>query len=71
MGGERMNEKLLRVSEAAEWLDLSEYQVLAYARAGIIPHVRLGRQVRFDPAALEEFINNGGKSYPGGWKREA
>jgi excisionase family DNA binding protein len=71
MGGERMNEKLLRVNEAAEWLDLSEYQVLAYAREGILPHVRLGRQIRFAPAALEEFINNGGKSYPGGWKREA
>lgn len=66
-----MDNKLLRVTEAAEWLDLSEYQVLAYAREGIIPSVRLGRQVRFAKSALEEFIAKGGKSYPGGWKREA
>ena len=66
-----MDNKLLRVTEAAEWLDLSEYQVLAYAREGIIPSVRLGRQVKFDKAALEDFIAKGGKAYPGGWKREA
>lgn len=66
-----MAEKLLRVTEAAEWLDLSEYQVLAYARGGIIPSVRLGRQVRFATSALEDFIAKGGKAYPGGWKREA
>ena len=66
-----MQEKLLKVSEAAKWLDLSEYQVLAYAREGILPSVRLGRQVRFATSALEKFISEGGKAYPGGWKREA
>jgi len=64
-----LDNKLLRVTEAAEWLDLSEYQVLAYAREGIIPSVRLGRQVRFSPSALDEFIATGGKSYPGGWRK--
>ena len=64
-----MDNKLLRVSEAAELLDLSEYQVLNYAREGILPHVRLGRLVKFCPAALDEFIATGGKSYPGGWRK--
>jgi len=64
-------EKLLKVAEAAEWLDLSEYQILAYAREGILPSVRLGRQVRFSSDALDEFIVSGGKSYPGGWRRKA
>lgn len=66
-----MTTKLLRVAEAASILDLSDYQVLAYAREGILPHVRLGRQIRFSPAALDEFIATGGRGYKGGWKREA
>ena len=66
-----MTTKLLRVGDTAKMLDLSEYQVLAYAREGIIPSVRLGRQIRFSLAALDEFIATGGKGYKGGWKREA
>lgn len=66
-----MTEKLLKVAEAAGFLDLSEYQVLLYAREGILPSVRLGRQVRFSKAVLDEFIANGGRAYAGGWKKEA
>jgi excisionase family DNA binding protein len=30
-------------------------------RLRLIPHVRLGKQVRFDQAAVEEFIRTGGQ----------
>jgi hypothetical protein len=40
-------------------------------RRGILPGVRLGRQVRIDPEALAAFIETGGKALPGGWRREA
>jgi excisionase family DNA binding protein len=69
-GGEKMANQLLKVAEAAEYLNLSEYQTLSYAREGIIPSVRCGRLVRFSPAALNEFIESGGKSYEGGWRRK-
>lgn len=63
--------KLLRVDEVAARLDLSEPRVYALARQGILPSVRLGRQLRFSPEVLEEFIRSGGKALPGGWQREA
>ena len=76
MTEEKVNEtsqdlqKLLRVPEVAEILDISEDRVYDLARQGIIPVVRLGRVIRVDRAALQEFIKKGGKALPGGWKRE-
>lgn len=66
-----MNGKLLRVHEVAEMLTLSEERVYTLTREGILPSVRLGRQLRWDAVALRAFINNGGKGFAGGWKREA
>ncbi len=65
--------KLLKVEEVAEMLDCSEYRVYTLAREGIIPSVRLGRQLRFSADALNEFIATGGKGFdgPGGWRKEA
>jgi excisionase family DNA binding protein len=62
--------KLLRIQSVAKILDVSEDRVYALAREGILPHVRLGRQVRVDSQTLEEFIRKGGKALPGGWRRE-
>ena len=64
-------EKLLRVKEVAEILGVSEDRVYSMARERILPCVNLGRQLRFSPRALDEFIQNGGKCLPGGWRREA
>jgi len=63
--------RLLRVPEVARILDTSEQRVYEMARAGILPTVRLGRQIRIDKEALEQFIQDGGQALPGGWKREA
>jgi len=62
---------LLTVSQAAELLNVSEMRVYTLAREDLIPCVRLGRQVRFSPSALEAFIESGGRPLPGGWRREA
>jgi len=66
-----MGKKLLRIPTVAKILDVSEDRVYSLAREGVLPHVRLGRQIRVDSDALEEFINSGGKALPGGWRREA
>lgn len=66
-----MSGKLLRVDEVAEMLVLSQGRVYSLTREGILPSVRLGRQLRWDLRALERFIASGGKGFEGGWKREA
>ena len=38
----------------------SKYRVYDYARRGIIPCVRIGRLIRFDPRAIDELKRSGG-----------
>ncbi|MEX0979997.1 MAG: helix-turn-helix domain-containing protein [Gemmatimonadota bacterium] len=45
---------------AAERLGVRLHRVYALVRENRIPSVRIGRQVRIDPAALEEWIASGG-----------
>jgi excisionase family DNA binding protein len=47
-----MTEPLLDAKQAGELLNVPKTWVLAEARAGRIPHVRLGRYVRFEEHAL-------------------
>ncbi len=61
---------LLRSGEAAKMLDITEYQLYAKTREGIIPSVRIGRMLRWSDDALNEFVMSGGKGYPGdGWRK--
>jgi excisionase family DNA binding protein len=46
---------LLNAEQAAALLSVPKSWVLAQAREDKIPHVRLGRYVRFDANALEEW----------------
>jgi excisionase family DNA binding protein len=65
-------DKLLTPREAAAVLQVSRYRIYELARLGVLPGViRLGRQLRIDPRKLDLFIDEGGKSLPGGWRREA
>jgi excisionase family DNA binding protein len=48
-----------------EFLGLrSEQRVYECARLGLIPSVRIGRQVRFDEDALREWVQRGGNAKP-------
>lgn len=49
---------LLNSDQAAELLNVPKSWIMAQARAGAIPHVRLGRYVRFDPDQLERWWRN-------------
>ena len=62
--------RLLKAKTIAEVLDVSEARAYELMREELIPTVRLGRQVRVSADALKEFIANGGRSLPGGWRRE-
>ncbi len=47
---------LLRPHEAAEALSISERKLWEMTKAGEIPAIRIGRNVRYDVNALREWI---------------
>ena len=47
---------LIKAPEAAKVLALSERTLWTLANTGEIPHVRVGRAVRYDPADLRSWI---------------
>lgn len=57
-------EQLLRVSQVAEWLDLSQDRVYSLIREGYIPAVKLNRTIRVSREAMEQFIDGGGRAFP-------
>jgi excisionase family DNA binding protein len=67
----RYLKKLLNLQQLAEILGVTYARACELAREGVLPVVRLGRQVRVDPDALASFIADGGKALPGGWRRTA
>ena len=49
---------------------ISRQRVYEMCAQGLIPHVRIGRRIYFDPAALEKWLEQGGSSFAGGWRRQ-
>lgn len=62
---------LITVQEAATRLNLDANSVYRLSREQILPCVRIGRTIRFDPDVLEEWIRSGGKSWSNGWKKRS
>ncbi len=60
---------LLTLAQTALALNVSYARAAELARLGVLPVVRLGRQIRVDPTAIDELIKSGGKALPGGWRR--
>jgi excisionase family DNA binding protein len=58
--------QLVRAREVAKALALSERSVLRLAAQGDLPHVRVGRSVRFDPAAVEAWLRGHSNGDGGG-----
>ncbi|MFL6213322.1 MAG: helix-turn-helix domain-containing protein [Blastocatellia bacterium] len=53
--------KLLTAKAIAEAWGLPLPRIYELARTGVIPSVRIGRQVRFPEDALRDWIRSGGK----------
>jgi hypothetical protein len=66
-----MSKNLLTLRQLEEITQLPDSRLCDLARQGILPVVRFGRQIQIDPDAFEEFKRSGGKSLPGGWRRDA
>jgi excisionase family DNA binding protein len=64
--------RLLTIRQAARLMGVSRLRGYALVRDKILPpgvYVRLGRQVRIDRVALEQFLAKGGAALSGGWRR--
>jgi len=62
--------KLVNADAVAECLGVSRARVFELVRLKLLPCIRLGRQLRFDPMVIDAWIASGGKALPGGWRRE-
>ena len=45
-------------------------QLASLVKYGVLRCVRVGRRVMYDREVLEDFIAQGGKGLPGGWRRK-
>lgn len=63
--------QLLTLKQVAEALNIGYFRASELTRRGILPAVRIGRQVRVRPDVLEQFIESGGRPLAGGWRRKA
>ena len=62
-------ERLLTAEQVSVLLQVPRARVYELAREGLIPAVRLGRQIRVSASALDDWIADGGRALPDGWRR--
>jgi excisionase family DNA binding protein len=63
--------RLLTMKDVAQRLGISLQRTYEMGRLGLLPIVRLGRQLRVEEGRLTSWIQNGGRGLPGGWKRNS
>jgi excisionase family DNA binding protein len=56
---------LVNTAKAARELGVSVQHLRRLVREGLVPAIRLGASVRFDPTALQKWVMQGGKVWPG------
>lgn len=63
--------KLLTMADVATVLNVTVARAYELARTGLLPTVKLGRQVRVDETRLRDWIAAGGAALPGNWRMKA
>ena len=51
--------RLMTVRELSQETGIARYRLYELSRAGKIPHIRLGRAVRYDPGAVKSWLSSG------------
>jgi excisionase family DNA binding protein len=65
---------LIRPDELAKGLKVAQGTVYAWVERGLIPHIRLEKCIRFDPAEIREWLEKkrkAAKKNPGGGTPQA
>jgi excisionase family DNA binding protein len=55
-----MNSRFLQISRGADLLEVSETTTRRLVKKGVLPAIRVGRQIRIDGRRLEEWLAAGG-----------
>ena len=61
-----MNDRLLTVRELAEYLRVNPFTVYRWIAKNRIPHLRVGRTLRFRLEDIDEFMRERGHKKPDG-----
>ena len=48
--------ELLNTAQVAEWLNVKESTIRKWVHYGYVPHVKLGRCVRFQESEIEQWL---------------
>ena len=48
----------------------TRFRLYKYAKAGVIPHLRIGQALHFIPEQLLAWLQSGGSGYAHGWRRK-
>ena len=65
---EQERSRLMDAEEVAEFLNVSKARVYELTRRDIVPHIHLGRQLRYRAGDLDVWLAAGGKPLSGGWR---
>ena len=63
--------RLLTMKDVVQRLGISLQRTYEMGRLGLLPVVRLGRQIRVEEGRLASWVESGGRGLPGGWKRNS
>lgn len=61
--------QFLTVKEVSARYGIPAGTIRAHVNAGLIPHVRLGRLLRFPVPELQDWEHGGGRGFARGWRR--
>ena len=63
--------RLLTVGEVAKALRLSPSAIYALIRSDVLPATRIGRSIRVSEKVLANYLEAGGRAWPGGWRKRS
>jgi excisionase family DNA binding protein len=55
-----MSNKFLQISQVSDLLEISETTARRLVKKGVLPAIRVGRQIRVDGRRLQERLDGGG-----------
>ena len=61
--------RMLTVDEVARALRLSRAAVYTLIRSRLLPATHIGRRIRVAERVLQNYVESGGRSWAGGWKK--
>src|SRR6266404_1879870 len=56
----KMNSRFLQISEVSDLLDISKTTTRRLVKNGVLPAIRMGRQIRIDERRFQEWLEQGG-----------